>query len=96
MSDELREDPADDDLPIDEAWLRSIGFVDADPLRFALLELQVSDRPAFILIEDDLTAGFAIGGTSDPSYTHVGEGVMTRGQMRVLCRGLGAELKEQK
>lgn len=81
------EHPADDDEPIDEAWLRSVGGT--------------KDRGAWTwkmpgginqLIWIDGFIAVARAGVSNKGVT-LNMGIKTRGQLRHLCQALGIELK---
>lgn len=81
----LAEHPADDELAVDEAWLRSVGFSDTKwdgEVELGRLYAHCGTTIALSLC----------GEYSDES---VALPCKTRGDVRRLCKALGIELKEQ-
>jgi hypothetical protein len=77
----LAEHPADEDLKIDEAWLRSVGF-------------EHSDGGWYITIASGPNRLYWVGGLvsiSRDGHKHVSlcTGINTRGQLLRLCQALG-------
>lgn len=83
----LDEHPADDDELVIEEWLRSVGFVDEDHEWLTLFPDDSDCRVTYdrqngeIKVETVIAEGFRL--------PHV----KTRGDVRLLCRALGIELK---
>lgn len=83
----LAEHPADDALPIDELWLRGVGFkprgIEGDlwlwPLHWRHFSGEVVLQPAQLEIWHGVLRGHP----------------KTRGDLRRLCAALGINLKEQ-
>lgn len=80
-----------DQTPVDEAWLRSVGFVkDEHPSKWTIYRderlpvglWKVDDGWKAMLIHSDNAASCLVRQQN------------TRGQLRTLCRALGVELKE--
>ncbi len=84
----LSEHPADDELPITEEWLRSVGFCDAENDYW--IWLQATDLFIARSSENKWTIeGYGNGETVSISAPK------TRGQLRRLAACLGIELQEQ-
>ena len=87
----LAENPADDDLTVDQAWLRSVGFVDGDyqgmltrwfgPLQVEVMPFEVD--PQWWICNNQLDY------ECKPRMT-----LQTRGAVRRLAAALGLPLKE--
>lgn len=100
----LREHPADEELPIDEAWLRSVGFVDTPSFGMALtfrkeygedvatFTLSCCDAPN---VGDGACWEIAVKSIElDPESAMLPCEPATRGQLRTLCRTLEIALEE--
>ena len=79
----LAEHPADSDEPIDEAWLRAVGF--ESWTEFSKADLAIDDCVRW-------AAEYRVISLIDAGrdLPHL----KTRGSVRLLCRALGIELKE--
>lgn len=88
----LAEHPADDNTPIDEAWLRRVGFIrhmqSAGSNDLSLGNLIYVGRRNNSRREEAPEPRFYL---RDIDLRHI----KTRGQLRRLCIALGIELKEK-
>lgn len=82
----LAEHPADEDEPVTEEWLRAIGFNDD------------KEFPGYVILLTECGYIECIGFDGGVEWMLFGNelnpGPQTRGQVRLLCRALGIELKE--
>lgn len=80
---DLAEHPADENEPVTEDWLRSVGFRASPDFEFLFMEAGL--RPGTIEFDPDI--GWIIFGSKATRLLE------TRGQLRRLCAALGIELK---
>lgn len=101
----LREHPADDDEPVTEEWLRSVGFDHHGIGGFnRLIEPSAAWKngdPTRLFIDLDIPGSASVsmtqgvGGREVHNYVAMTSmpGLLTRGQVRRLCAALGIELR---
>lgn len=100
----LEEHPADDETPVDEEWLRSVGFLpNGDDLSEFARKIwskgdteDYGDKPAmhFLWSIVDHSAWLEAYGTGGETLCLVELATKnTRGAVRLMCRSLGIELK---
>lgn len=89
----LAEHPADDSLAIDEEWLRSVGFSVLWDVEKEFRFPTATDAH-LALFCPSRREGYSccLGGPS--SYAPLPD-IRTRGDLRLLCRALGIEMKGQ-
>lgn len=89
----LDEHPADDHEPIDEAWLRSVGFEERNG--WELVQFTPMGGKAYFAVSP-LNGCFPARYFCDWNCDSVYKFVETRGELRRLCKSLGVEMREQK
>lgn len=85
----LAEHPADDDLPVDEAWLLSVGFIESG---FRRLDLQPWGGLGRSLNWTDPSFNDAWEGEVVMDFKRLPKPIKTRGDLRLLALALGIEL----
>ena len=82
----LAEHPADDDEPVTEEWLRSVGFCDTEYMS------SLENGPLEYVLEEEVyfPENWILNGGDPPESMSI----KTRGDVRRLCRALGIQLNE--